>query len=111
MRPEPCQVGPVGHSGTQYLLDPLLCLREGEVNEAFAFRQIPAVHDAEQDSGDLNATCDRDHLGIDGEGDVGDQFLSKGSRSIANAKSTRYPAEQLPDRLMNLRFGLEDQAG
>jgi hypothetical protein len=75
------------------LIHPFLGLREGQVDEALAFRQIPAVHDAEQDAGNLDAACDRDHLGVDGERDVGYKFFGEGARGVASAKSASDPAE------------------
>jgi len=89
LRPEPRETGPVRHCGHEYLLHPFLGLRESQVNEALAFRQISVVHDAKQDTCYLNATCYRDHLGVDGKRDVRHQLLGEGAGGVISAKRGR----------------------
>lgn len=108
---KPRQPGPVGHCGDQYLLDSLLGLREGQVDETLTLGQVPIVHNAQQDPGHLNPARYRNHLGVEGKRDVSCQLFSEGGSSVASSKTTDGPSEQLSDALVNLCLCLQDQAG
>jgi hypothetical protein len=107
---EPREAGPVGHCGDEYLIYLFFGLCQGQVDETLAFRQIPVVHDAQQDAGYLNAACDSDHLGVDGEQDAGCQFFGEGAGSAARALSAGRPAEQCPDGPVDLLLCVQDRS-
>jgi len=93
------------------MFDAFLGLRKRQIDEALAFRQVPVIHDAKQDAAYLNAACDCEHLGVDGERDVGYQFLGEGAGGVTSAKNAGDPTEQLPDSPMDLRICFQNQPG
>jgi hypothetical protein len=73
--------------------------------------QFPILHDAQEDTCDLESARNSNHFRVNGERDVSGKLFGKGLSCALNAELSGYPAGDTSDELVDPILRLEDRSG